>query len=131
MLILSVEQLAKSYSERTLLKDITLSVSDGDRIGLIGVNGAGKSTLLRLLAGLEQPDAGRRIVSSIARIDFLPQQPDFEPGRTVLEQVFSGQSPEMALLRDYEDALDLVHTHPRSEERRVGEEFISRWSPDH
>ena len=112
MLILSVEQLAKSYSERTLLKDISLSVSDGDRIGLIGVNGAGKSTLLRLLAGLEQPDAGRRIVSSIARIDFLPQQPDFEPGRTVLEQVFSGQSPEMALLRDYEDALDLVHIHP-------------------
>lgn len=115
LLILSVEQLAKSYSERTLLADISLNISDGDRLGLIGVNGAGKSTLLRLLAGLEQPDAGRRVVSSTARIDFLPQQPEFESGRTVLEQVFSGQSPEMVLLREYEKALELSQTHPGDE----------------
>lgn len=117
MLIVSVEQLAKSYSERTLLKDITLSVSDGDRIGLIGVNGAGKSTLLRLIAGLEAPDSGQRMVSSVARIDFLPQQPDFERGKTVIEQVFSGQSAELVLLRDYEDALEQMHLHPGDTQR--------------
>lgn len=115
MLILSAEQISKSYSERTLIKDISLSVSDGDRIGLIGVNGAGKSTLLKVLAGLETPDAGRRIVSSVARIDFLAQEPDFESGKTVLEQVFSGNSPEMVLLREYEDALEAVHEHPGDE----------------
>ncbi len=112
MLILSVEQLSKSYSERTLIKDVSLSISDGDRIGLIGVNGAGKSTLLRLLAGLEPPDAGQRMVSSTARIDFLPQQPDFERGKTVIEQVFSGQSPELVLLRAYEEALEQVRRYP-------------------
>lgn len=112
MLILSVEQLSKSYSERTLIKDVSLSISDGDRIGLIGVNGAGKSTLLRLLAGLEPPDAGQRMVSSTARIDFLPQQPDFERGKTVIEQVFSGQSPELALMRAYEEALEQVRRYP-------------------
>jgi ATP-binding cassette subfamily F protein uup len=112
VLILSVEQLSKSYSERTLIKDVSLSISDGDRIGLIGVNGAGKSTLLRLLAGLEPPDAGQRMVSSTARIDFLPQQPDFERGKTVIEQVFSGQSPELALMRAYEEALEQVRRYP-------------------
>jgi ATP-binding cassette subfamily F protein uup len=112
VLILSVEQLSKSYSERTLIKDVSLSISDGDRIGLIGVNGAGKSTLLRLLAGLEPPDAGQRMVSSTARIDFLPQQPDFERGKTVIEQVFSGQSPELVLLRAYEEALEQVRRYP-------------------
>ena len=88
MLILSVEQLSKSYSERTLIKDVSLSISDGDRIGLIGVNGAGKSTLLRLVAGLEPPDAGQRMVSSTARIDFLPQQPDFERGKPSSSRFF-------------------------------------------
>jgi len=115
VLILSAEQISKSYSERILLKDVSLSISDGDRIGVIGVNGTGKSTLLKILAGMETPDAGRRIVSSIARIDFLVQEPDFEPGMTVLEHVFSGDSPEMTLLRDYEDALEAMHDHPGEE----------------
>ncbi len=115
MLILTVERLSKSYSERTLLKDVSLSISEGDRIGLIGVNGAGKSTLLRLLSGQETPDAGKRIVSSVARIDFLSQDPDFEAGKTVLEQIFSGNSPEMTLLRSYEEALAALHDHPGEE----------------
>lgn len=122
MLIISAEQISKSYSERILLKDLSLSISDGEKIGLIGVNGAGKSTLLKILAGIETPDTGRRIVSSIARIDFLSQDPEFEPGKTVLEQVFSGNSPEMILLRDYEDALEDMHLFPgdqRKEKRLI------------
>lgn len=117
MLIISAEQISKSYSERMLLKDLSLSISDGEKIGLIGVNGAGKSTLLKILAGIETPDAGRRIVSSIARIDFLPQEPEFEPGKTVLEHVISGNSPEMVLLRDYEDALEDMRQFPGDERK--------------
>ncbi len=112
MVIISAEQITKSYSERVLLNAVSLSIGEGDKIGLIGVNGAGKSTLLKILAGLETPDAGRRMVSSLARIDFMPQEPDFELGKTVLEQVFSGNNPELMLVRDYEEALTAVQEQP-------------------
>lgn len=123
MVILSAEQITKSYSERVLLDAVSFSISEGDKIGLIGVNGAGKSTLLKILAGLETQDAGKLIVSSLAQIDFMAQEPDFEPGKTVLEQVFSGSSPELLLVRDYEEALAAVQT--QSEDLNKGERLIS------
>lgn len=55
-MLLSAEKIGKSYSEKTLLSDVSLSIDKGDKIGVIGANGAGKSTLLRLLAQVEEPD---------------------------------------------------------------------------
>jgi ATP-binding cassette subfamily F protein uup len=57
-LLLSCQSLSKSFGARPLFEDISLSISDGDRLGLIGPNGSGKSTLLRILTGSETPDAG-------------------------------------------------------------------------
>lgn len=103
--ILSAEKLSKSYSEKILLNGISLSINEGDKIGLIGVNGTGKSTLLKVIAGIETPDSGKILKGSSFSIEYLPQNPNFEKGATVLQQVFKGGSPVMKLLREYEEAL--------------------------
>ncbi len=112
MNILSAEGISKSYSEKVLFKDIWLGVEDGDKIGLIGVNGTGKSTLLKVIAGLETPDTGRIIKGNNIRVGYLEQNPDFEAGTTVLQQVFTGHSPVMELLREYEYTLNRSQQNP-------------------
>lgn len=102
MNILSAEEISKSYSEKILFKDISLGIGEGDRIGLIGINGTGKSTLLKVIAGLEAADTGRIIKANSVRIGYLEQNPVFEEGTTVLQQVFNGPTPIMELLREYE-----------------------------
>ena len=105
MNILSAEGISKSYSEKILFNDISLGIGEGDKIGLIGVNGTGKSTLLKVIAGIETVDTGRILKSNKVRVGYLEQSPAFEPGTTVLQQVFNGNSPVMLLLREYEDTL--------------------------
>ena len=56
--MIQLSSLTKSFGDRVLLDDVTWQVADGDRVGLCGPNGAGKTTLLRMLAGLDEPDAG-------------------------------------------------------------------------
>jgi ATP-binding cassette subfamily F protein uup len=103
--ILSAERISKSYSEKILFENISLGISEGEKIGLIGVNGVGKSTLLKVIAGVESLDAGRIVTGNGIRIEYLPQNPEFEDGITVLEQVLKGSSPMMKLLREYEYTL--------------------------
>lgn len=110
MNLLSIESISKSYSEKVLLKDISLGINEGDKIGIIGVNGVGKSTFLKIAAGAEQPDQGRILKGSTVAIEYLPQNPVFDPEATVLEQVFRGQSPLMKLIREYELAVQNPHT---------------------
>lgn len=104
MHLLSVENISKSYSEKTLLKDISLGISEGDKIGLIGINGTGKTTLLRIIAGLEKPDAGEIVKSNRLQIAFLSQDPDFDPETGVLEQVFRSNKV-LDLVREYNLAI--------------------------
>ncbi|MDX6451311.1 MAG: hypothetical protein QOH16_1360 [Gaiellaceae bacterium] len=78
---LSVRDVSKSFAAVQVLDHVSLVVAPGDRIGIVGPNGIGKSTLLRVLAGLEQPDAGT-IVRSGA-VGYLPQEPEARPGETV------------------------------------------------
>ena len=73
MNLISLEKVTKAYAHRTLLDGVSLGVSAGDRIGVVGRNGAGKTTLLALLAGTLQPDAGRVARTSGLRPGFLPQ----------------------------------------------------------
>jgi ATP-binding cassette subfamily F protein uup len=74
MNLISLEKAAKAYAHRTLLDSVSLGVSAGDRIGVVGRNGAGKSTLLALLAGTTVPDEGRVARAAGLRIGYLPQQ---------------------------------------------------------
>lgn len=105
MNLLSAENISKSYSEKKLLSKINLGINDGDKIGLIGVNGTGKTTLLKIIAGVEKADEGVVIRGNSVRIEYLPQNPDFDPEATVLEQVFKGNSVIMKLIREYEETI--------------------------
>src|SRR5580704_15920947 len=73
MNLISLEKAAKAYAHRTLLDAVSLGVSAGDRIGVVGRNGAGKSTLLALLGGRIEPDTGRVAMASGLRLGYLPQ----------------------------------------------------------
>ena len=118
MLLLSIENLAHSYGERTLFKNVNFNIETGDKIGLIGINGTGKSTLLRHIAELdggkdpETGEPGKIIPNGTCVMEYLPQDPPFEPDATVIEQIFRGDSPMMKLLRSYETVLDETALHP-------------------
>src|ERR1700719_2465628 len=83
--MLTVSQLSKSFSGRTLFDEVSLQVNRGDRIGLVGPNGAGKSTLFSLILGETSPDNGSIAIEKNATIGFLPQETAAAGDETVLE----------------------------------------------
>jgi sulfate-transporting ATPase len=87
---------------REILKGIWLSFFKGAKIGVLGLNGSGKSTLLRIIAGIDKDYAGEVIVSDGVTIGFLPQEPELDPERTVLEHVEEGVAGTRALLTRFE-----------------------------
>lgn len=112
MLIMQIENLKKSYGERQLFSDINFSIHDTDKIGLIGVNGTGKTSLLKALAGVEPADSGNLSIPKGVKVAYLSQSPEFTEHHTVLEAVFSGDSPLLALIRDYETCLEQLSQSP-------------------
>jgi len=112
MNLLTVEKLTKGFGNRILFDEISFGISEGDKIGVIGVNGTGKSTLLNIIAGIDQGDSG--LISSMngIKIGYLPQDPSFTEGTTVLKQVFQGDNPMMVLVRDYEEAMVQLEENP-------------------
>ena len=103
MSILTLQSIKKDFGVKEILRDASFSIEANDKVGLIGVNGSGKSTLLKMMAGIEPIDGGQRLVKSGAKIVYLPQQPDLDDDRTVLDQVFTDSSEQMKLVREYED----------------------------
>ncbi|MEZ4333158.1 MAG: ABC-F family ATP-binding cassette domain-containing protein [Myxococcota bacterium] len=83
MPVVDVIGLRKVVADRTLFDDVTLTIRRGEKVGLVGRNGSGKSTLARVLAGLETADAGRIARRREATVDYLEQEPRFEPGSTI------------------------------------------------
>lgn len=112
MNIASIENLKKTYGVKTLFHDISFSIADTDKIGVIGVNGSGKTSLLKIIGSLDSPDAGAVKFFGTKRVEILPQDPDLNPDTTVLSQVFCANSPEMNLVRDYESTLAALEDSP-------------------
>src|ERR1700693_5107091 len=81
--LLSGSALSKSFGARVLFENLSVSLSDGDRTGVIGPNGSGKTTLLEILAGKETPDAGTRALRKQTRLAYVPQDSLFGPDDTV------------------------------------------------
>lgn len=108
MNLITLENINKSYSEKILLKDVSLGINEGDKIGLIGLNGAGKSTFLKIVSGREDFFEGTRIQGKNIRIEYLSQDNEFDDNTTVLEQIFKGETREMKLLMKYEETLNKI-----------------------
>lgn len=90
MSLLSLQSVEKSHGPRQVLAGVTLTLSAGERVGLVGSNGSGKSTLARILAGLESADAGKLMRSKGARVGYLAQDPGLDPQHSVLQAALSG-----------------------------------------
>ena len=93
-ILVSCQNISKSYSSRPLFSDISFGIEDRERIGLIGPNGAGKSTLLKILAGQVEPDRGSVVSRRQLRISFLTQDKSYEPSESV-EQIVTAAAKEV------------------------------------
>ncbi|EKN69518.1 putative ABC transporter ATP-binding protein [Neobacillus bataviensis LMG 21833] len=112
MKMLTVENVSKTYGEKQLFNEISFTITEKERVGLIGINGTGKSSLLKIIAGLDAPDAGKIITGKDYSISFLDQRPELDEDKTVLEQVFHGDAPILKLMRNYEKTLLNLNLSP-------------------
>ncbi|MEC4894718.1 MAG: ABC-F family ATP-binding cassette domain-containing protein [Oscillatoria sp. PMC 1051.18] len=117
MTIFTLRSVKKDFGIKEILRDASFSLEEGDKVGLIGTNGSGKSTLLKAIAGLEPIDSGEIWVNSGTKIVYLPQQPELDENRTVLEQVFADSGEQMALVREYEEISAQLARNPERTEQ--------------
>ena len=120
MILLNAEGISKSYSEKVLLDGVNLGINEGDKIGLIGVNGTGKSTFLKILAGVDEAESGTVITGNGVRIGYLPQNPDFDGEKTILEQAMAGVSPAEQEAKEFQVKNILTRLGLSDYEQKIG-----------
>lgn len=103
--LLDIQHLSKRFGALELFNDISFSIADGQKVGLIAHNGAGKSTLLQILAGTEDYEEGSIVMRRDATIAILEQSPVFEPGTTVIDACFQRAGELSQLISNYEQCL--------------------------
>ena len=115
MIVLSAQNVAKSFGVNVVLKDVSLTLQQGDRMGLVGVNGCGKSTLMRILAGLESADSGEISMVRGTRIGYLAQQNMVTSGLSVWDELQKVYEPVFEMerrLRELEEEMSRAHEEP-------------------
>lgn len=117
MTLITLQNIKKDFGIKEILRDGSFSIEENDKVGLIGVNGSGKSTLLKAIAGIETFDSGTVTVKSGANIVYLPQQPNLDEDKTVIDEVFNDSSEKLRLVREYEELSQKVESELSSEER--------------
>jgi ATP-binding cassette subfamily F protein uup len=100
--LLSAQEIKLAYGTQTLLNGVSLTVSPGEKLGLVGRNGCGKTSLLKILAGENDPDSGEVSRRRGLRTGYLPQEFELDPARTVLENIESGAADLVEWMRRYE-----------------------------
>lgn len=123
MILLSVQNIKKSFGVRTVLKDASLVLQDKERMGLVGVNGSGKSTLLKIIAGLETPDSGTVSVQKGLKMGYLAQHGEVDEQETVLETLEHVFDPVVEMegeLRRMEEAMGEAADDPEALSRLGG-----------
>lgn len=93
-MVIHFENVSFKYIEKMLLDQVSFSITDTDKIGVIGINGTGKSTLLKLILGLEKPVSGEILKSGGMKINYLPQNPTFSEDKTILDFVLEDSTKE-------------------------------------
>lgn len=109
---LSVENISKSFGDRTIFKDLTFGIDLGQKAAIVAKNGSGKSTLLRCLMQLDTVDSGRVVFRNEIKVSFMEQTEDFDPEKTVAEIIFEQATKEFEILREYNEA-QLSHDEER------------------
>src|SRR6201991_4903924 len=105
--LVNLDGVAKGYAARSVLRDVTLGVAAGERIGIVGRNGDGKSTLLRLIAGVEEPDQGAATRAGGLSLALLGQGDDLDDDKTVRDELVEGRADhEWAADARYREVLD-------------------------
>ncbi len=125
----SVENLTKSYGIKPLFENISFHISEGDKIALIARNGTGKSTLLKILAGKEIADEGKSWVNKEVTVALFEQEPQFEEGLTILDNIFHHQHPVLIAIKDYEAIVDSGN-HERLNEALIRMDELGAWDFD-
>ena len=125
MILLSLQGVQKSFGTNEVLRDASLTLQDGERMGLVGVNGCGKSTLMKIIAGLESSDGGTITMQKGLKLGYLAQQGEVGEGRTVLEELESVFDPVVQMeqqLRDLEQQMAEVGAD-ETMLRRLGSQY--------
>lgn len=115
---LIIKDLTKIVGAKTLFNDIAFTITNGEKVGLIGINGTGKSTLLSIIAKVEGADTISVDHPNSYRIAYLPQEPNEDPNKTVMETVFMSDAPIIKINLAYENALRALTIAPDSVENQ-------------
>lgn len=102
MILLSAQNISKTYMERKVLDDVSFFLNEGDKVGIVGINGTGKSTLLKILAGADESDKGSVTRTNGIRISYLPQIPEFDDSGRLIEQVLAHLPNDLRSSKEYE-----------------------------
>ncbi|MBU8895029.1 ABC transporter ATP-binding protein [Corallococcus sp. H22C18031201] len=140
MTLLRAANVQLSFGSRTVFQGLTLTLEEGERVGLVGVNGSGKSSLMKILAGAARPDTGELQLRRGARVTYLPQEPVFEPGATVASELSVSQAPlKEALATQAELTRRLEAAPPEAHEKLLEQlsavsdriEQLGGWDTEH
>lgn len=110
-----IENVTKTYGEKKLFENISFSISEKEHVGLIGINGTGKSSLLKIVAGIDIADNGEITAPKDYQIAYSAQSPELNPELSVLNQVYAGDAPVLALIKEYEALLIQINNEPENE----------------
>lgn len=109
-----VQNLTSVYGEKVLFDDLSFLITQGDRVGLVGVNGSGKTTLLNALSGKQPADHGAISTQNDYRIGYLEQDPDLAGHMQVLDAIYAGDQPIFQTIRAYQESLDFLAQDPEN-----------------
>lgn len=112
----SLINVTKQHEQKTILEDVCLSFFHGAHIGVIGANGSGKSSLLRILAGLDKEFMGDCVIAKNTKVGYLPQEPELDPSKTVMECVQEGVAEQQAILDRYDELCGMLGDEMSDEE---------------